>query len=61
MDLDKNKKALLITDIEHGMAVISTIHEKQQAIVHPFKKFLNVSIQVPKKTLVVRPNSGFIP
>ncbi|MFC0273956.1 DUF6671 family protein [Metabacillus herbersteinensis] len=30
-------------------AVLSTMHGKQQAIVQPFKKFLNVSIQVPNK------------
>lgn len=30
-------------------AVLSTMHGKQQAIVQPFKKFLNISIQVPNK------------
>jgi hypothetical protein len=29
-------------------AVLSTMHGKQQAIGHPFRNFLNVSIQVPK-------------
>ena len=30
-------------------AVLSTMHGKQQAIVSPFKKFLNVTVQVPNK------------